>query len=330
MTVLASSFSVIDSHTAGHPTRVILSGVPKLAGRTVLERRDDFRARFDHLRAALLHEPRGHAAMVGLVPVHSDVADYGAFFISSYVYLDMCGHGTIGFAKTLAFTGQISPATGDSFTLETPAGIVTVDLVWGAEGALDAVKMRNVPSYVGLEGLTVDVDGVGPVVADIVYGGMWYALVDAASLGLDLTPDHASALMFKGAAIKLAIKAAVADMPLFAGAAAPSVLFYAAEAPDRATHFLVLESNKYDRSPCGTGTSARMTHLLHTGTLAPGDTYHARNIFGIPFEARLAETTRLGDRDASIVEIEGNAFITSTQTIFFETGDPLSKGFLSR
>jgi len=330
MTVLASSFSVIDSHTAGHPTRVILSGVPKLAGKTVLERRDDFRARFDHLRTALLHEPRGHAAMVGLVPVHSDVADYGAFFISSYVYLDMCGHGTIGFAKTLAFTGQISPATGDGFTLETPAGIVTVDLVWSANGALDAVKIRNVPSYVGLEGLAVDVEGVGAVVTDIVYGGMWYALVDAASLGLDLAPDHASALMFKGAAIKQAIKTAVADMPLFAGAAAPSVLFYTADAPDRATHFLVLESNKYDRSPCGTGTSARMTHLLHKGVLAPGDTYYARNIFGIPFEARLAQTMRLGDRDASIVEIEGNAFITSTQTIFFETGDPLSKGFLSR
>lgn len=154
MLTVSSSFSVIDSHTAGHPTRVILSGIPKLSGQTVLERRDDFRTRFDGLRPALLHEPRGHAAMVGLVPVHSDIADYGAFFISSYVYLDMCGHGTIGFAKTLAFTGQISPATGDSFTLETPAGVVTVGLVWSDSGALDAVRIRNVPSYLGLEGLT--------------------------------------------------------------------------------------------------------------------------------------------------------------------------------
>lgn len=330
MVSLDAAFSVIDSHTAGHPTRVILSGVPKLSGRTVLERREDFRARFDHLRPALLHEPRGHAAMVGLVPVHSDVADYGAFFISSYVYLDMCGHGTIGFAKTLAFTGQISPDTGDSFTLETPAGVVTVGLVWGGDGALLAVKIRNVPSYVGLEGLVIDMDGIGKITADIVYGGMWYALVDAAALGLELVPDRASSLMLTGAAIKLAIKEAVAGMPLFEGSAAPSVLFYTADARDSAVHFLVLESNKFDRSPCGTGTSARMTLLLHKGILQPGEAYHARNIFGIPFEARLSETTRVGDRNAAIVEIEGNAFVTSTQTIFFEAGDPLSKGFLSR
>ena len=330
MVSLTASFSVIDSHTAGHPTRVILSGIPKLSGTSVLERRNDFKSRLDRLRPALLHEPRGHAAMVGLIPTHSDVADYGAFFISSYVYLDMCGHGAIGFAKTLAFTGQISPETGDSFTLETPAGVVTVGLVWGENGALKAVKIRNVPSYVGLENLTIEVDGIGTVKADIVYGGMWYALVDAASLGLNLDPDFASTLMLKGSAIKQAIKQTIAATPLFAGSAAPSVLFYTADSASEAKHFLVLESNKFDRSPCGTGTSARLTYLLHKGILNPGDTYRARNLFGIPFEARLSETTRVGDRDAVVVEIEGNAFVTSSQTIFFEANDPLSKGFLSR
>lgn len=330
MLAFNSSFAVVDSHTAGHPTRVIFSGIPRLDGGTARERRDDFRSRFDHLRAALLHEPRGHAAMVGLVPVPSDVADYGAFFISSYVYLDMCGHGTIGFAKTLAFTGQISRSTGDSFTLETPAGVVTVGLVWGEGGALESVRLKNVPSYVGLEGLEVEVAGIGRVRTDIVYGGMWYALVDAAQLGLELAPDHASQLMLKGSAIKTAIKEAVAGMPLFAGAAAPSVLFYAADAPDSATHFLVLEVNKYDRSPCGTGTSARMAHLLHKGVLRSDQVYRARNIFGIPFEARLSEKVQVGDREAAIVEVESSAFITSTQTIFFEANDPLSKGFLSR
>ncbi|WP_296747162.1 proline racemase family protein [Mesorhizobium sp.] len=330
MVVFNASFSVVDSHTAGHPTRVIFSGIPRLDGRTVRERRDDFRNRFDDLRTALLHEPRGHAAMVGLVPVQSDVADYGAFFISSYVYLDMCGHGTIGFAKTLAFTGQIGPSTGNSFTLETPAGVVTVGLVWNESGALETVRLKNVPSYVGLEGLEVDVVDIGKVRTDIVYGGMWYALVDAAQLGLELAPDRASQLMLKGSAIKKATKEAISGMPLFAGAAAPSVLFYAADTPDSATHFLVLETNKYDRSPCGTGTSARLAHLLHTGALRPDQVYRARNIFGIPFEARLSETVKVGEREAAIVEIEGSAFITSAQTIFFEADDPLSKGFLSR
>ncbi|CAM5761484.1 hydroxyproline-2-epimerase [Labrys miyagiensis] len=327
---LSASYSVIDSHTAGHPTRVIFNGIPRLNGKSVRERRDDFRNRFDRLRAALLHEPRGHAAMVGLVPVPSDVADFGAFFISSYVYLDMCGHGTIGFAKTLAFTGQISPSTGDSFTLETPAGVVAVALDWDQGGALAAVRMKNVASYVGVEDLEVDVAGVGRIRTDIVYGGMWYALVDARSLGLDLVPDRASQLMLDGSIIKAAIKNAIAGMPLFQGAPAPSVLFYAADAPDSATHFLVLESNKFDRSPCGTGTSARMTHLLHKGILQAGQVYSARNIFGIPFEARLAESTQANGREAAIVEIRGNAHVTSAQTIFFEAGDPLSEGFLSR
>jgi proline racemase len=326
----SSVFSVIDSHTAGHPTRVILSGVPKLAGSSVRDKRDHFRQHFDHLRAALLHEPRGHAAMVGLVPVASDVADYGAFFISSYVYLDMCGHGTIGFARTLAFTGQISAETGNSFTLETPAGIVTVHLNWNEDGSLGRVRIANVPSYVGLEHLSVAVEELGTVDAAIVYAGMWYALVDAAPLGLRLVPDGASTLMRAGARVKDAIKAATQDMPLFAGAAAPSVLFYAADSESSATHFLVLESNKFDRSPCGTGTSARLTYLLQKGLIGPDQTYHAKNILGIPFEARLQERVRAEGREAMIVEIEGAAFITSTQTIFFEKGDPLSQGFLCR
>lgn len=268
--------------------------------------------------------------MVGLVPVASDVADYGAFFISSYVYLDMCGHGTIGFARTLAFTGQISAETGDSFTLETPAGIVTVHLIWNEDGSLDRVRIANVPSYVGLEHLSVAVEELGAVDAAIVYAGMWYALVDAAPLGLELVPDGASTLMRAGARIKDAIKAATQDMPLFAGAAAPSVLFYDADRENSATHFLVLESNKFDRSPCGTGTSARLTFLLEKGLIGPDQTYHARNILGIPFEARLQQRVRAEGREAMIVEIEGAAFITSTQTIFFEKGDPLSQGFLCR
>jgi proline racemase len=327
---LVASFSVIDTHTAGHPTRVILSGVPPLKGDSVRARREDFRSRFDHLRPALLHEPRGHAAMVGLVPVPSAVADYGAFFISSYVYLDMCGHGTIGFARTLAHSGEILPATGDSFTLETPAGVVTVGLAWSADGSLDRVRIRNVPSYVGLEGVEVDVPPFGPVGADIVYGGMWYALIDADRLGLDLVPDNASRLLRAGAEIKEKLKQAVKGNPLFEGSPAPSVLFFREKAPDAAVHFLVLDSNKFDRSPCGTGTAARMTHLLKTGRLEPTATYRAENILGIPFEARLAEEAMAGERPAAVIEISGNAYITAAQTIFFEANDPLTAGFLCR
>jgi proline racemase len=265
--------------------------------------------------------------MVGLVPVESDVADFGAFFISSYVYLDMCGHGTIGYAKTLAATGQISPESGDSFTLETPAGVVTVGLSWNDLGELVKVSLRNVPSYVGIKDLKVSFEGLGEVHADIVYGGMWYALVDARALDLNLSPDNVSKLLALGSALKQTIKAAVADHPEIGRAAAPSVLFYDDTAPGEAIHFLVLESNKFDRSPCGTGTSARVAQLLSRGELSTTGTYRARNILGVDFLARPAEITEEG---SVIAEVEGIAHLTAYSTIVFEADDPIANGFLCR
>src|SRR4051794_40682769 len=275
--------------------------------------------------------------MVGLVPVPSEVADYGAFFISSYVYLDMCGHGTIGFAKTLAASGEISPQTGSSFTLETPAGVVTVGLVWDVRGRLDRVRLRNVPAFVAIEGLEVEVPGTGWVAADIVYGGMWYALVDARRVGITLDREHASAAMRKGAAIKREITRALAEHAATVGeGAVASVLFYEdepGEVPGRASarHLLVLESNKFDRSPCGTGTAARLAQLVHQGRLGTTGSYRARNLLDVAFEARVAGTETVGaDRRAVVAEIEGSAFITAYATIVKEDGDPLRAGFLCR
>jgi proline racemase len=330
MTTFEGAFSYIDSHTAGHPTRVILSGVPALRGETVKEMRMDFERRFDHLRPTLLHEPRGHAAMVGLIPVPSKIADFGAIFISSYVYLGMCGHGTIGYAKTLAHTGAISRETGDHFTLETPAGVVTVRLIWRDDGSLDNVSLRNIPAIMGHQGLTVNVPGVGEVTSDILYSGMWYAMVDARQAGLSLDPDHASKALDIGWRIKTAIAAATKEDSLMAGDPAPSVLFYEEHAQDRARHFLVLAPNKYDRSPCGTATCARMAQLLIRGQLTSDKTYHAENIFGVEFMANLhAKTTEEG-RDGYEVVILGSAYITSQGTLFLEKDDPLTRGFLSQ
>lgn len=326
MLSFASSFDVIDSHTAGHPTRVILSGVPPLHGDSVMALRDDFRSRYDQLRSLLLHEPRGHAAMVGLVPVPSRIADFGCFFVSSYVYLDMCGHGTIGYAKTLAATGEISAATGDSFTLETPAGVVTVNLEWSANGELAAVRLTNVPAYLEIADLAVVCPTFGVVQADIVYGGMWYALVDAAKHGLSLRPDRVSELLVHGSQLKGLIAAAVADHPVIGRAAAPSVLFYEDTSATEATHFLVLAINKFDRSPCGTGTSARLAQRLARGLMQPNDTYHARNILGVEFLAKAVEQTADGVR----AEIQGIAHLTARSTLLLETSDPIPSGFLCR
>lgn len=327
---LSASFQVVDSHTAGHPTRVVLSGIPALPGRSVRERREHFRAHYDHLRPLLLHEPRGHAAMVGLIPVPSEVADYGAFFISSYIYLDMCGHGTIGYARTLAASGQLSPEAGlDQFTLETPAGVVTVGLSWGNSGELISARLKNVPSYVAIDGLTISVRDIGPLSLDIAYGGMWYALVDARNLGLPLNPDNVSNALRLGSEIKATINAELA-----ARAGTPnkvdSIVFYQDVASHSAVHLVVLESNKFDRSPCGTGTSARLAQLYRQGRLVPGETYHALNIFGVPFTGRIANDPQSSEDGAIIPEIEGNAHIMAFSTIVRERTDPLTGGFLCR
>lgn len=325
--MIQTSIGVIDSHTAGHPTRVVVSGVPSLKGETVRAQRDDFRSRFDYLRPALQHEPRGHAATVSCILVPSRVADFGAIFISTYVYLDMCGHGTIGLARTLASTGQISPGTGDSFTLEVPAGIVTVHLEWGREGDLGNVRIRNVPSYPGPDGLGVTVDGVGRIAFSLAYGGMWYAMVDRRTVDIPLLPENISRLLSTGKAIKDAIAAIATDIECLEGAATPSVLFFDEQSASEATHLLVLDSNKFDRSPCGTATSARTALLASQGRLATGEAYTARNILGNAFTARPVGR----DEDNHwIVDIEGRAYLTGFATLVFEGDDPLAEGFLCR
>jgi proline racemase len=330
MLAVAASYTVIDSHTAGHPTRVILSGLPPLRGETVLEIRDNFRTQHDDLRPRLLHEPAGHAAMVGLVPTPSRAADYGAFFISSYIYLDMCGHATIGYAKTLAATGAIA-APLPSFSLETPAGVITVGLRWNADGALSGVTLRNVPCRVGAENVSIKLADGREVRADIVYGGIWYAIVDADDFGLKLDETHVGEALTLGAAIKKALGDALAFVdPAMGGGSKPSVLFHRDSAPLRSRHLLVLESNKFDRSPCGTGTSARIALLAHRGLMADDDIYTAENLLGSAFRARISARVTADGHSAIVPEIEGEAYLTAFTTIIKEAGDPLSQGFLCR
>jgi len=208
--------------------------------------------------------PRGHAAMVGAIMTDSSQADFGAFFISSYVYLDMCGHATIGLARTLAATGQVDVERGPAFfSLETPAGIVRVDVDKAASGAVSA-SIRNVPAYVEIPELTVDVEGIGPVELAVAYCGGRFALVDTAQRNWTIEPDRANELCRVGAAIKDAVNREIEE-PV------GSVLFFSDDGRGRARHLVVLESNKFDRSPCGTGTSARLAALHASGALDVGE-----------------------------------------------------------
>jgi proline racemase len=328
---IARSFQVVDSHTAGHPTRAILGGLPPLAGASVRERRDDFRGRYDWLRPMLLHEPRGHAAMVGAVLTHSATADFGAFFISSYIYLDMCGHATIGLAKTLAATGQLDIAAGQrDFTLETPAGPVGVALEVGDDGA-SGVTIANVPSHVLERDLAIDVPDIGMVRLDIAYGGNRYAIVDAAAHGWPLRADDVSGICRRGGAIKAVVNRQSRDAPGSpADARIDSVLFYEDLAEGRARHLVVLEANKFDRSPCGTGTSARLALLHAQGRLDAGTEFVAEGILGTHFRCRIERTWMEGGRTQIAPRVTGNAHITAFSTLVVENGDPLAAGFLCR
>lgn len=314
-----ATYQVIDTHTAGHPTRAILGGLPPVRGASVLERRDDFRARLDHLRPQLLHEPRGHAAMVGAILTESSEADFGAFFISSYVYLDMCGHATIGLARTLVASGQVNlTEEATSFTLETPAGIVTVGVSRAQDGAVTA-SIRNVPARLEVPAMTVDVEGMGSIDLQVAYCGGRFALVDAAALGLLIEPDRAGELCRKAAAIKAAVNAVLPEP-------AGSVLFYRDIEHGRAQHLVVLEAHKFDRSPCGTGTSARLAALHAAGDLEIGEAFIAEGILGTRYVCRIEAA---GD-GAIVPRIAGEAFLSAYATLVVEDADPLAAGFLCR
>lgn len=324
--------TTVDSHTAGHPTRVVTGGLPPLRGETVAERCDYFRERHDRLRTFLLHEPRGHAAMVAAVLTESGRADFGAFFISTYKYLEMCGHATIGVAVTLDHLGLISPGQSGAttFTLEVPAGVITVHVTYAGE-RIAAVTFENVPAFVAARGLDVPFGG-GYVTADVAYGGNWYGLVEAAACGVALEPGGVSNAMAVGAALKASLNAMIATGHV-AGVSAPvdSILFH--ETGEDALglvsrQLVVLEANKFDRSPCGTGTSARLAQLTALGRIRHGQEIRARNILGIDFTA---STTPVPGRDDAVRPVvSGLAHITGLHGFVYQQGDPVPDGFLCR
>lgn len=324
--------STIDSHTAGHPTRVVTGGVPVLAGDSVAARRDDFRARFDALRTFLLHEPRGHAAMVGVVMVESRVADFGAFFLGSYKYLEMCGHATIGLAVTLDHMGLIGPSeqAATTFTLEVPAGVVTVH-VTRRDGVVASVTFENVPARVAARDVPVSAGDL-TVSADVVWGGNWYGLVPAAAAGVVLEPRGVSHAMATGAALKARLNAMIAAGEV-EGTVEPidSILFHATQnGADGlvSRQLVVLEANKFDRSPCGTGSSARLAQMVARGEITVGQTIRTRNILDVDFTATPMAID--GRPDAVRPHIVGLAHITGEHRFVLAEGDPLPDGFLCR
>jgi proline racemase len=328
----ARYFASVDSHTEGMPERVITGGVGVIPGASMLERKLHFEEHMDELRLLLMREPRGHGAMSGSIlqpPTHPD-ADWGVLFIEVSGCLPMCGHGTMGVATVLVETGMVEVHEPETVVrLEVPAGLV-VARVAVRDGRARSVTLRNVPAFLHARDAVVEVDGLGPVRHDIAYGGNFFAIVDAASVGLDVDPGQSARLIEAGLAIMAAVNAAGAPVhpedPRIAGCR--HVIF---TAPGRdgadARAAVSIHPGWLDRSPCGTGTSARMAQLHARGELALNTDFVHESVIGTRFTGRLIGETEVGGRPAVIPEITGRAWITGMGQYMLDPSDPFPAGF---
>jgi proline racemase len=314
------------------PTRVITDGVGPVPGETMLERKLHFEAELDDLRLLLMREPRGHGAMSGAIlqpPTRSD-ADFGVLFIEVSGCLPMCGHGTIGVATVLVETGMVEVREPKTIVrLDTPAGLVEARVAV-AGGRARAVTLRNVPAFLLGRGRRVAVDGLGEVTYDMAFGGNFYALLPAASVGLEVDPARSGELIERGLAIMAAINAEDAPVHPEDGrlAGCRHVVFHApgADGAD-ARAATSIHPGWLDRSPCGTGTSARMAQLHADGALALGAPFVNESVIGTRFTGRLVEETEVGGLPAVVPEVTGRAWITGTGQYLLDAEDPFPAGF---
>lgn len=324
-------FSCIDGHTAGNPVRLLHGGAPLLRGATMSERRADFLAHHDWIRRSLMFEPRGHDMMSGgfLYPPCSAEADAGVLFIETSGCLPMCGHGTIGIVTFALENGLITPRTPGRLVLDVPAGQIAVDYV-EAEGRITSVRIHNIASYLAMRDLQVETE-LGTLRYDIAYGGNFYAIIEPQPGYPGLDSLGADRIVAISRAARAAIRAQVepvhpvdstirgvshllwADTPKGDGVDARNAVFYGDKA--------------IDRSPCGTGTSARMAQLAARGRLAVGERFVHESYIGSRFTGRVEAARMIGDIEAIMPSIEGQAHMTGYNHIWVDRSDPFWAGF---
>ncbi len=326
--------TTIDAHTEGEPLRIILSGYPELPGDTILARRRYAKKHFEHLRTALMWEPRGHADMYGCIvtpPVSQD-ADFGVLFIHNEGFSTMCGHAIIGVTKVVLELGLLKKQEPETrIKIDTPAGMVTA-YARVENGIVKSVYFHNVPSFVFALNETVAVPGIGSVNYDIAFGGAFYAFVQAEDIGLTCTPEHFRALIEKGMAIKHAVMASRPvthpfedDLNFLYGTIflGPPI---SANAHSR--NVCIFAEGEVDRSPTGTGVSARMALHFAKKEIGINEPMVIESIIGSSFTGKVIESTTFGPHAAIIPEVEGRAFITGMHDFLIDPTDPLKDGFI--
>ena len=327
-------FKVIDLHTGGAPTRVVLSGIPPLPGETVMAKMNRFAAEHDWIRQTLTLEPRGGklTSAVVLVPPCLPNAHVGAFFMEPHGYLPMCGSDTIATVTALIETGQL--AVDDSageVRLDTPAGLVRArpDV---SGGKVMAVTFRNAPAYAPILDAKVEVDGYGPVTIDIGYGGNFYAITGADQFGLELRADATTEAVRAAQRVRAAVNANfdVRHPTLSEVRGVTHVQFYADTAPDGASAkvMVIVPPGLVDRSPCGTGTTAKVATLVAKGVLPAGHPFTHHSVTGATFTGRAVAPAQVGPYPGQHVEITGQSFLIADATVYVDHRDPLARGFL--
>ena len=309
------SMEIIDSHTGGEPTRVVVSGWPQPEGETMMQRREFLRRHHDRLRQAVVCEPRGHHAIVGglLTPPVSRGSEAGIIFFNDVGYLGMCGHGLIGVVETLKFMGKV---VSGSVRIDTPAGTVRAKIEEDGK-----VTVANVPAYLYRENIVLDVEGLGEIQGDIAYGGNWFFLVNQ-DMG-ELSLSNLDFLMSSAKAIRRGlIEAGITGGE---GEIIDHIEYYGEPTVEgaKARNFVLCPGNAYDRSPCGTGTSAKMACLWSKGRLKPGERWVQEGISGSVFEGWLEESG-----DGLIPYLSGRAHVVARATFYFDRRDKFCWGMV--
>lgn len=333
---IAKVISTVESHTAGEPFRIVTSGLPMIQGETIIQRRSWLKANFDHLRTALMHEPRGHAHMYGgyLTPPVSPEGDFGIIFVHNDGYSDHCGHGVIALATAAVQLGWVQRTIPETQVgIDAPCGFIHAFVGWDGE-RVSGVRFRNVPSFLYKRNVSVETRSFGVVTGDIAFGGAFYFYTSGIPYGLEIREADVDNLVRFGAEVKEAANASIKVVH-------PSIpeinhiygtVIHNAPRDSTATqaNCCVFADREVDRSPTGSGTAGRLAQLYARGELAIGELLINESVIGTTFRGRVIEETKVEDIQAVIAEVEGAAYLCGFANWVIDDDDALRDGFLVR
>lgn len=332
--IFSKGIHAVDSHTMGEPTRVVIGGIPQISGETMADKKKYLEDNLDYVRTAIMHEPRGHNDMFGSIITSSNAsgADFGIIFMDGGGYLNMCGHGSIGAATVAVETGMVE--VKEPFTeikMESPAGIISANAKV-ENGKVKEVSIVNVPSFLFKKDIEIEVPSLGKKVKlDIAFGGSFFAIVHASELGVKVEASQSDVLKKLGLEIRdivnSEVKVSHPEKPHIT--TVDLVEIYDDPSHPEATYknVVVFGQGQLDRSPCGTGTSAKMATLVAKGQLSKEDLFVYESITGTLFKGRVLENIKVGEFDAIVPEITGSAYITGFSHFVIDPEDPLKHGF---